>query len=109
MVEAVKREKLFYKIGEVSRLTGLEPYVLRFWETEFPSLQPRKNIGRQRLYTPKDIEVVLRIKRMLYKEGLTISGARRKLATEGQGEKVLERVRKELQSVLDLLLAQEKK
>src|SRR2546427_7320606 len=59
-------EKLFYKIGEVSRLTGLPAYVLRFWESEFGFLRPQKTRGRQRKYTPKDIETLLQIKRMRY-------------------------------------------
>src|SRR3989442_7318810 len=62
-------EKLFYKIGEVSRLTGLPAYVLRFWESEFGFLRPQKTRGRQRKYTPKDIETLLQIKRMRYEQG----------------------------------------
>ena len=73
-------EKIFYKIGEVSVITGLEPYVIRYWETEFPILHPRKSRGGQRIYLKKDLENILRIKQMLYDEGFTISGARRVLA-----------------------------
>jgi len=108
MLASEKKEKLFYKIGEVSRITGLEPYVLRFWESEFPALHPQKNSGNQRLYTPKDIETVVRIKRMLYEEGFTISGAKRRLSSKDDRKNVLERVRKELQGVLTLLRATEK-
>jgi DNA-binding transcriptional MerR regulator len=71
--------KLFYKIGEVSAITGLESYVLRYWETEFPILHPRKSRGGQRVYLKKDVETILRIKEMLYDEGYTIAGARKVL------------------------------
>jgi DNA-binding transcriptional MerR regulator len=108
MGEPEKKQKLFYKIGEVSRLTGLESYVLRFWETEFPDLHPRKNTGRQRLYTDKDIEVVFKIKKMLYVEGLTIPGARKRLSSRIEGKALIERVRKELRGVLTLLQSSEK-
>jgi DNA-binding transcriptional MerR regulator len=72
-------EKLFYKIGEVSRLAGVEAYVLRYWETEFPFLSPRKSKSGQRVYTKKDVDLVLQIKHLLYEEGYTIDGVRRKL------------------------------
>lgn len=75
----INLEKLFYKIGEVSLITGLEPYVLRYWETEFPSLRPKKSRGGQRVYLKKDVEAILGIKRMLYQEGFTIAGARKRL------------------------------
>ncbi|HEY3174423.1 MAG TPA: MerR family transcriptional regulator [Candidatus Polarisedimenticolia bacterium] len=71
--------KLFYKIGEVCELTDTQPYVLRFWESEFPQLAPRKNRSGQRVYQRKDIETVMRIKSLLYQEEYTIAGARRKL------------------------------
>ena len=80
-------EKLFYKIGEVSVVTGLEPYVLRYWQTEFPILHPRKSRGGQRIYLKKDIESILRIKQMLYEEGYTISGARHLLGKKVQENK----------------------
>ena len=74
--------KLFYKIGEVCELTDTQPYVLRFWESEFPQLAPRKNRSGQRVYQRKDIDTVLRIKRLLYDEEYTIAGARKKLDDE---------------------------
>ncbi len=74
-------EKLFYKIGEVSRLTGLPAYVLRFWESEFGFLRPQKTRGHQRKYTPKDIETLLQIKRMRYEQGFTIEGLKRRWHT----------------------------
>lgn len=77
-------QKLFYKIGEVSRLAGVEPYILRYWETEFPRLAPRKNRGGQRVYRQKDLDLVLTIKRMLHEEGYTIAGARKKLGQGGE-------------------------
>ena len=74
-------EKLFYKIGEVSVITGLAPYVLRYWETEFPFLHPRKSRGGQRVYLKKDVETILKIKQMLYEAGYTIAGARKILGS----------------------------
>jgi DNA-binding transcriptional MerR regulator len=74
--------KLFYKIGEVCELTGTEPYVLRYWEAEFPFLSPPKNRSGQRIYKQGDIDLILRIKELLYDEGYTIAGARRKLEEE---------------------------
>jgi len=72
-------DKLFFKIGEVSRLTGIKSHVLRYWESEFPMLNPPKNRAQQRVYRRKDIETVLRIKTLLYEENYTISGARKRL------------------------------
>jgi DNA-binding transcriptional MerR regulator len=72
-------EKAVYRIGEVSRLTGTKAFVLRYWETEFPMLQPVKSPSGHRLYRKQDVEMVLRIKRLLYDEGFTIAGARRHL------------------------------
>jgi DNA-binding transcriptional MerR regulator len=77
--------KLFYKIGEVSRLAQVEPYILRYWENEFHVLSPRKSGGGQRVYQQKDLDLVLSIKRMLHEEGYTIAGARKKIAERGKG------------------------
>lgn len=77
-------EKPYFRIGEVSRLTATKAFVLRYWETEFPMLQPIKSSKGQRLYRRQDIETVLAIKRLLYDEGFTIAGARRYLS-EGNG------------------------
>ena len=80
-------EKEFYRIGEVSRLTALKPFVLRYWETEFPMLEPVKSASGHRLYRQEDVEMVLRIKRLLYDEGFTIAGARRHLREQnGAGD-----------------------
>src|SRR5713226_7089784 len=79
-------DKSFFRIGEVSRLTDTKPFVLRYWETEFPMLQPVKSPKGQRLYRRQDIETVLQIKRLLYDEGFTIAGARRHLREQNGGE-----------------------
>jgi DNA-binding transcriptional MerR regulator len=85
MLDTLPR-KLFYKIGEVCQLTDTQPYVLRFWESEFAHLAPSKSRSGQRLYRKKDIDLVLEIKRLLYQEGFTIAGARKKLGMpENQG------------------------
>ncbi|NWF53057.1 MAG: MerR family transcriptional regulator [Nitrospirae bacterium] len=73
-------DKLFYKIGEVSKIVGVEPYVLRYWEMEFPFLRPRKNKSGQRVYVKKDLEILLQIKSLLYKERYTIEGVRKRLS-----------------------------
>jgi DNA-binding transcriptional MerR regulator len=78
-------DKLFFKIGEVCELVGVQAHVLRYWETEFPMLQPQKNRAGQRTYRRKDVEMALRIKQLLYEEGFTIAGAKRKLMGEGRG------------------------
>ena len=72
--------KLFFKIGEVCEITDTQPYVLRYWESEFPSLAPAKNSSGQRIYRRRDIETVLRIKQLLYEEKYTIPGAKKKLS-----------------------------
>ena len=78
-------KKLYYRIGEVCEIVGVEAHVLRYWEAEFPSLAPPKNRSGQRTYRPKDIELLLVIRDLLYEEGFTISGARRQLARPGRG------------------------
>ena len=98
--------KLFFRIGEVSRLSGLEPYVLRYWESEFPQLKPEKGKSGQRLYHRKDLEAVLRIKQLLYKEGFTIAGARKKLNSKGEQNALalaVETAKKELREILEML------
>lgn len=78
-------EKLFFKIGEVCDLVDVQPHVLRYWESEFPMLAPQKNRAGQRVYRRKDVEIVMRIRELLYDEKFTIAGARRKLAGELRG------------------------
>jgi len=77
--------KLYYRIGEVSRITGVKPYVLRYWESEFRWMAPQKSRSQQRLYRRRDIEMILLIKRLLYEERFTIAGARRRLRELGVG------------------------
>ncbi len=79
-----------YRIGEVAEIVGVEPYVLRYWETEFPSLHPAKSPHGQRLYRDSDIEAALAIKELLYEEGFTIVGARKQLPQESQRPPVQE-------------------
>jgi DNA-binding transcriptional MerR regulator len=79
-------DKLYFRIGEVARLAGIKPYVLRFWETEFSSLGPRKSGTGHRLYRRKDVELVLEIKRLLYEQRFTIEGARKFLDSRGKAE-----------------------
>ena len=74
--------KLFFKIGEVCEITDTQPYVLRYWESEFTALAPAKNSSGQRIYRRRDIETVLRIKQLLYEEGFTIAGAKKRLEAE---------------------------
>jgi len=77
-------DKLFFRIGEVSTMLGLEPYVLRYWETEFPTLSPKKSGTGHRLYRRKDVELLLRIKHLLYEKRFTIDGARQYLQDEAR-------------------------
>jgi DNA-binding transcriptional MerR regulator len=76
-------EKIYYRIGEVSRITGVQPYVLRYWESEFRWMAPAKSRTRQRLYRKRDIEIIQLIKRLLYEERFTIAGARKQLRELG--------------------------
>ena len=77
-------DKLFFRIGEVAELTGVPPYVLRYWESEFKLLRPRKNHAGQRVYRKGDIDLVLRIKRLLYEDRLTLEGAKKRLLQESR-------------------------
>jgi DNA-binding transcriptional MerR regulator len=100
--------KPFFKISEVCEIVGVEPYVLRFWETEFPNFAPEKSKAGHRVYKKKDVENVLRIKELLYERGFTIAGARKqlsktKVSRQEQRDEVLANVRKELQDILTLL------
>jgi DNA-binding transcriptional MerR regulator len=112
-------DKLYFKIGEVSELLGVEAYVLRYWETEFPVLSPKKSGTGHRLYRRKDVELLLRIKHLLYDKRFTIEGARQSLHTEARAPKParapkrvqaelfsedpLPDIRRELQEILQLL------
>ena len=83
--ERAASEQGLYRIGEVSRIADLKPFVLRYWETEFPMLEPVKSSSGHRLYRQEDVDLVLRIKRLLYDEGFTIAGARRHLREQAGG------------------------
>jgi DNA-binding transcriptional MerR regulator len=118
-------KKLYYKIGEVCKIVGVPAHVLRYWETEFPTLVPPKSRGGQRTYRPVDIELLLRIRKLLYEEGFTIAGARKRLGArtpaadrggtkagpgseapetpQVQTDEHLGKVRKELENILTLL------
>lgn len=111
-------DKLFFRIGDVSKLLGVEPYVLRYWETEFPSLGPKKSGSGHRLYRRKDVELLLKIKHLLYEKRFTIEGARQHLVLESKHPQPkplkqeqpdlfaldpLPDIRKELRAILKLL------
>jgi DNA-binding transcriptional MerR regulator len=112
-------DKLYFKIGEVSELLGVEAYVLRYWESEFPVLSPKKSGTGHRLYRRKDVELLLRIKHLLYEKRFTIEGARQTLQSEAKAPKParvpkrvqaelfsedpLPEIRRELRDILELL------
>lgn len=75
----ISYDRLYYRIGEVSRITGLKPHVLRYWESEFKVIKPHKEGSLQRLYRRKDLDLILKIKKLLYEEGFTIAGAKKKI------------------------------
>jgi DNA-binding transcriptional MerR regulator len=112
--------KMYYSISEVSEMTGVKPHVLRYWETEFPTLRPKKNRAGNRNYRPKEIKAILVIRDLLYKEKFTISGARKKLQehygnpdpiikqmqipfSDPQARHALLQIREELEELRDLL------
>jgi len=114
------KTKLYYKIGEVCEITGIQPHVLRYWESEFPVLKPVKNTAGQRVYRERDIELIRRIKKLLYEEGFTISGAKKQIRRAGSAPReakspapaeprarvdrdTLARVRAELEGILAAL------
>jgi DNA-binding transcriptional MerR regulator len=82
--------KLFYRIGEVSHIVGVEPHVLRYWETEFRSIRPQKSRKGQRIYSRRDVEKLLKVKDLLYTHGFTIAGARKRLRESGVEPQVAE-------------------
>ncbi len=119
--DVVIPDKLYFRIGEVARLCGVEAYVLRFWESEFPQLRPNKSGTGQRLYRKRDVEMAMRVRHLLHEEGYTIAGARQLLAHEAGKSKApqlsllpgnspavqakLERVRNDLRELLGILSA----
>jgi DNA-binding transcriptional MerR regulator len=82
VAKARVQKRLYYKIGEACKALGIQPYVLRYWETEFPALSPNKSRSGQRVYSEKELEIIRRIKELLYEEGYTIAGAKKKLEAE---------------------------
>ena len=109
-VEPRLGSKIFYKIGEVSQLAELPTYVLRFWESQFSFLKPKKSRGNQRLYVQRDIETVLEIKRMLYDEGHTLEGVKRYWIRRGRAasrplapKEMAKKLRGDLQAIVKIL------
>ncbi|NOZ12915.1 MAG: MerR family transcriptional regulator [Acidobacteria bacterium] len=107
-------DQKYLRIGDVSRLLGVKPSVIRFWETQFPRLKPRKTRRGQRIFSPKDVELLKMIRRELKETGMTIEGLKKKMAESGGAEKpdpngndikteTLLRIRDELQGILDFL------
>ena len=108
-MSTIPEDKKYFRIGEVSRIIGVRPYVLRYWESEFPQIRPHRADSKQRTYQKRDLEVILEIKKLLYEEKLTIEGARRKLKikrSEKQAsvdQEFLKEMRSELQEILRTL------
>ena len=112
----LKKERKYYRIGEVSRIVEVEPHVLRFWEREFRQIQPRR-VSKQRLYRKQDLETIKLIKKLLYHDGFTIAGARQRLESLTRSDKVkksaavvrndhqgiLEEIKKELAEIRQIL------
>ena len=104
----IPEDRRYFRIGEASRIVGVEPYVLRYWESEFPQIRPQRADSNQRTYQKKDLEIVFEIKRLLYEEKLTIEGARKRLKQRMAKSPPLDRVfieglKTELQDILKVL------
>jgi DNA-binding transcriptional MerR regulator len=89
----VASDRLYYRIGEVSRMTGLKPHVLRYWESEFKVIKPYKAGSLQRLYRRKDLDIIQKIKKLLYEEGFTIAGAKKKIRDIERAENLQTKLR----------------
>jgi len=102
-------DKIYFKIGEASRIAGVQPHVLRFWETEFKRIKPKRTSSGQRMYRKKDVELILTIKHLLYEKKYTIEGAKKALrakppaAPEAGTDKALREIREELVQIRNLL------
>lgn len=103
-------QKLYFRIGEVAGIVGVEPHVLRYWEREFRSIRPTKSAKGQRVYSRRDVENLMRVRELLYREGFTIAGAKKKLETElapaaepTDKSKVIADVKRELREILAML------
>jgi DNA-binding transcriptional MerR regulator len=119
--DPISSERLYYRIGEVSQITGLKPHVLRYWESEFRVIKPYKAGSPQRLYRKKDLDLILKIKKLLYEEGFTIAGAKKKIrgvereenrslrlkavenGSEGEERRLLSLIREDLQGIKRIL------
>ena len=120
--EAAIPDKDEFKIGEVCEIAGVKPFVLRYWETEFPELAPSKGSGGQRTYSRSDVQLILRIKQLLYEERFTVAGAKKRLSEEVTGQapkapkvdtkpsnqveslrRALKQTRRELEDILSML------
>lgn len=112
MTEPEIPDRLYFKIGDVCRIAKIQPYVLRYWETEFPTLSPTKSKSGQRVYSREDLDVILRIKNLLYEKGFTIAGAKKQLENQGSldntGGEDVKKIRQELQNVLKQLYSVKK-
>ena len=118
---SISSERLYYRIGEVSRITGLKPHVLRYWESEFKVIRPYKGGSLQRLYRKKDLDLILKIKKLLYEDGFTIAGAKKKIrdlekaanqqmklgvierGSNGKNSQLLDAIREELRGIRNML------
>lgn len=101
-------DKRYFRIGEASRIIGVEPYVLRYWESEFPQIRPQRADSNQRTYQRKDLETLLEIKTLLYNEKMTIEGARQRLRQKRAqkatvNRPILEEIKTEVQEILKIL------
>jgi DNA-binding transcriptional MerR regulator len=99
-------DKMYFRIGDVSHIAGVPTYVLRFWETEFKKIRPKRTPSGQRLYRRKDVELILKIRHLLYDKKFTIQGAKQHLNiahTESRPKNMLENIRKELEIIRDIL------
>ncbi len=117
----ISSERLYYRIGEVSRITGLKPHVLRYWESEFKVIKPYKGGSLQRLYRKKDLDLILKIKKLLYEDGFTIAGAKKKIrdlekaankqmklrlvekGSNGKDSQLIDTIREELKGIRNML------
>lgn len=101
-------DKLFYKIGEVSEIAGVKPYILRYWESEFPFLKPNKNKSGQRVYTRRNLDLILQVRDFLYQEKYTIAGVKKRFRKQSMKEDFtsaggIEKIKKRLKEILDIL------
>jgi len=107
-VVEIPDDKRYFRIGEASKIIGVEPYVLRYWEKEFPQIRPKRADSNQRTYERKDLELILEIKRLLYEERMTIEGAKKRLrrmrrAPLRMDESLLKSLRADLKEVINIL------